>query len=317
MAHPPVPAGSLMVTLRSAVRRIEQWQRFVRPMDRATDVLGRMAALPFADVKAITGGKPTLILAPHSDDESLGCGGFISQACAAGEQIDVAILTDGTKSHPSSRSHPAARLKTLRETEAAQATSVLGLPEGRLCFLEYPDAAAPRYGARLAAAGERLARLLRDRGIGTVCASWRHDPHCDHLAAHRIVSHAARLTGCRHLSYAVWGWTLPPTTWLPRVPVAGVRLDIAGNLAVKRRAIACHKSQITGMISDDPAGFRLPQMLLDICDRPFETYLFNDAPPLAPGRWPGPATARAAQLSEPHSRRYRARCTASWCDSRT
>jgi len=30
------------------------------------------------------------------------------------------------------------------------------------------------------------------------------------------------------------------------------------------------------MISDVPTGFQVPQQLLDICDRPFETFLRND-----------------------------------------
>ncbi len=232
-----------------------------------------MATMPFTDIATLTERQPILVLAPHADDESLGAGGLIIQACAAGLDVHVAILTDGTKSHPASRSYPADRLRAVREHEAAAAVAVLGLPPERLIFLNYPDAAAPRWGKALRDAGDRLAALLRARGIASVFASWQHDPHCDHLAAHRIAVRGCRLTGARLLSYAVWGWTLPPNRPLPWMKVRGVRLDITAELAVKRRAIACHRSQTTDLIADDPAGFTVPQTLLDLCDRPFEAFL--------------------------------------------
>ena len=234
-----------------------------------------MAALPFAGLATIAGPRPVLVLAPHPDDESLGCGGLIAQACAAGLDVRVAVLTDGVMSHPNSRAYPAARLRCVREAEAAEAVACLGLPSGRLLFLGYPDARAPRRGRALREAGDRLAALLRAHGIGTVVASWRHDPHCDHLAAHRIARRACRLAGARHLSYAVWGWTLPPARTLPRTPVRGWRLDVASELPLKRRAIACHRSQTTALIADDPAGFTVPPALLEVCCRPYEVYLQN------------------------------------------
>jgi LmbE family N-acetylglucosaminyl deacetylase len=238
-------------------------------------VLARMASLPFGDLGTIIGDKPVLILAPHPDDESLGCGGLIAQACSAGHDIRVAILTDGTMSHPNSRAFPAARLEALRQAEATEALATLGLPTERVLFLRYKDAAAPRWGKPLRDAGDRLAGVLRDHRVGTVIASWRHDPHCDHLAAHRIAARASRLTGARHLSYAVWGWTLPPARVLPRTVVRGWRLDVTSSLAVKRQAVDCHNSQMTGLIDDDPDGFTVPPNLLDLCNRPFETYLTN------------------------------------------
>lgn len=246
-------------------------------MEQAAGVLSRMASLPLVDVAAITSKRPILILAPHADDESLGCGGLIAQACAAGEEVYVAILTDGTGSHPNSRLYPPARLKALRAQEAADAVATLGLQPGHISFLDYIDASVPRGGRPLRQAAERLADYVKARGIATVCASWEHDPHCDHIAAHRIAAQASLLTKFTHLSYAVWGWTLPGGTWLRRSPIAGYRLDVTDSLDVKRRAIACHRSQMTGMISDVATGFRVPQQLLDLCDRPFEAFLCHDA----------------------------------------
>lgn len=39
---------------------------------------------------------PTLVLAPHFDDEVLGCGGLVAQLCRAGAPVHVLFLTDGS-----------------------------------------------------------------------------------------------------------------------------------------------------------------------------------------------------------------------------
>ncbi len=40
-------------------------------------------------------GDPILVLAPHPDDEVMGCGGFLARASDEGREIHVIILTDG------------------------------------------------------------------------------------------------------------------------------------------------------------------------------------------------------------------------------
>ena len=61
----------------------------------ASDVIVAMEELPDADIDTILGGERPLILAPHADDESLGCGGLIAACCERGQPPVVAILTDG------------------------------------------------------------------------------------------------------------------------------------------------------------------------------------------------------------------------------
>jgi LmbE family N-acetylglucosaminyl deacetylase len=238
-----------------------------------------MAALPYADLDAITGGGTTLLLAPHPDDESLGCGGLIAEACARGRPPVVVVLTDGTMSHPSSRSHPRSRLKALREAETRAAVAVLGLPPDRLHFLGFPDGQAPGEGSGRALAAAQVAHLVRLHGAGSILATWEHDPHRDHVAAQAIARRAARLTGARLLSYPVWGWTLPVNHPLPEGRVLGARLDISRHLPAKRRAIAAHASQHPGLITDDPNGFHLKPDMLALHDRAFEVFLASPEVP--------------------------------------
>lgn len=232
-----------------------------------------MRHLPVRPVEDLLQQGPFLVLAPHPDDESLGCGGLIAAACAADSLVHVLILTDGAGSHPRSAAVPPDRLRLLRAQEARDAVAALGLPSHRLGFLGLPDTRSPMAGEPLALAAQAVATLIRRERIATVLAPWRHDPHCDHQSAHLIAVLAASQTGARHRAYPVWGWTLPPHAPLAGPAPAGVRFDVAAFLGAKRRAIAAHRSQYAGLITDDPGGFQLPPGFLALFDGPYETLL--------------------------------------------
>ncbi len=229
------------------------------------------ATLPVADLAEVVPGR-ALVLAPHPDDESLGCGGLIAEACARGVSPLVVVLTDGAASHPNSRAYPAERLRALRQVETIAAVACLGLPADHVAFLAYPDANAPAEGSGLHEAASRVAALARQHGCDAILAPWRHDPHCDHEAAHRIAVLAARQAKLVHRSYPVWGLTLPPDHALD-APPAGVRLDIARHRGAKRRAILAHASQYAGLIGDDPAGFQMQPGFMALFDTATELYL--------------------------------------------
>jgi LmbE family N-acetylglucosaminyl deacetylase len=239
---------------------------------KAEQAQAAMRALPLADLDGIIGTGTVLVLAPHPDDESLGCGGLIAECCLRERPPLVLILTDGTGSHPGSQSYPPDRLKATREAEARQAVAALGLAQDRILFLGLPDRAAPHEGPDFDRAVAEIAARATEFGCTTIAAPWRHDPHGDHLAAHRIATAVAAVAHMRHIAYPVWGWTLPPDENLEG-GIDGFRLDIARHLPAKRRAIAAHRSQHEGLITDDPTGFHLPAHFLAIFDRPYEVYL--------------------------------------------
>jgi len=239
----------------------------------AATILARMRALPFAPPEALLGARTPLILAPHPDDESLGCGGLIATCCAMGRPPVVVVLTDGAASHPGSAAFPPARLVALRAAETRAAVAALGLPPSRLHLMGLPDGQVPHAGPAMEHAAATVAAIARDSGVGTILGTWEHDPHDDHAAAHAIAARAAVLAGVRLLSYPVWGWALPPRRRLDVGTIAGLRLDITAQLPAKRRAIAAHASQHGAVVADDPRGFRLPAPLLAALDQPFEVFL--------------------------------------------
>jgi LmbE family N-acetylglucosaminyl deacetylase len=248
-------------------------RRYVQPMMRVGNVLATLRGLPVKDSRAVFGDEAVLVLAPHPDDESLGCGGLIAEHHARGHDVYVIVLTDGTGSHIHSREYPASRLAALRMREARDAIAALGLPDDRIDFLGLRDGHAPRGGRELHDAVARISAYALSRDVRVICATWTHDPHPDHQAAYRIGHLAALNIGARLLGYPVWTWTLPATGWLPATPLRGTRLDITRYLAAKRRAIACHRSQTTDLIHDDPAGFRLAPDFMAMFDWPFEVFI--------------------------------------------
>ena len=117
-----------------------------------------------------------------------------------------------------------------------------------------------------------LADLCNLTGCNLVLGPWRHDPHCDHEAAAILAEGLARKTGLPVMSFPVWGWTLPDEADVSAAQ-NGVRLAINAELALKQRAIRAHATQYGDVITDSPEGFTLPDHLLSVFDRPYETFL--------------------------------------------
>ena len=243
-------------------------------MTTAGDFHRAWRALPYGNLNDVIGSGSCLILAPHPDDETLGCGGLIAMCAAAHRMPLVAVLTDGAGSHPNSRDYPPARLRDVRANEVREAVACLGLPPDRLVLLNQPDTAAPHAGPGFAAIVARLTGLIRNQAACTaLLAPWRHDPHCDHAAASLLAEAVADTAGIKHVAFPVWGWTLPAQTLIAADPGAGVRLDIAPFQAAKRAAVQAHRSQHGNLITDDPDGFQLPSSLLSVFDAACETFI--------------------------------------------
>jgi len=228
--------------------------------------------LPIGTLDDIAPGT-ALIIAPHPDDESLGCGGFIAEACRNNRPPIIVIATDGSASHPNSRLWPPQRLAARRERETYAATAKLGLPASRLIFLRLPDTKAPTQGPAFDYAVITLAHIARDHACQTILVPWRHDPHCDHEAVWLMGLALRAQTGLALRAYPVWGWTRAPEEELDDPPPTGWRLPIEAHLPAKKAAIAAHESQTGHLIQDDPTGFTLPPTLLTPMLRPYEVFL--------------------------------------------
>lgn len=238
-------------------------------------------ALPLLAPETVRDLGPTLIVAPHQDDESLGCGGLIALLRRHNLSVTVLFISDGTGSHPRSRAYPAPRLRDLREMEALAALRCLGVTPGRATFLRLRDTAVPMIEtADFGHAAARVRAAIGAAAPKTIVLPWRRDPHCDHRAAWQLVQAALASLPERPrlLEYPIWVWELAGEGDLPQMgEVAGWRLDIGAVLPQKEAAIAAHRSQFGAIIDDDPEGFCLLPHVLAHFSQPWEIYLEESA----------------------------------------
>jgi LmbE family N-acetylglucosaminyl deacetylase len=162
---------------------------------------------------------PVLVVAPHPDDETIGCGGALARHAQQGDAISIVVVTSGEATRGGSGD-----VAWVREAECRQACEALGLPSP--VFLRLPDGA-------LHTAVDDLAAVLAERGRAarTVYAPSLLDPHRDHLAANAALAKSG-------LPAQVHGYEV----WSPS-PVDAL-LDVSAVWALKERALRCYTTAL-------------------------------------------------------------------------
>jgi LmbE family N-acetylglucosaminyl deacetylase len=115
---------------------------------RARSTSSHLAAKPLAEHTPPVSTDRILIFSPHPDDETLGCGGLIQQAVAAGAHVRVVFLTNGDGFRVAVQRQlrtiqvtpdDYVRFAGIRQDEVRAADGKLGLPSSCVTFLGYPD----------------------------------------------------------------------------------------------------------------------------------------------------------------------------------
>ncbi|MEO7057523.1 MAG: PIG-L deacetylase family protein [Caldimonas sp.] len=219
-----------------------------------------------------------LVVAPHADDESLGCGGLVALLADAGQVVWIVAVSDGCASHPGSIAFDARARRELREAELVAAAACLGVPPARVMHMGLPDGAVPAADEPGFTAGAgALCTLVRATRATTLLVPWRRDSHRDHRATWALARAAADGSGPlrpRLLEYLVWAGERGEPGDLPGRGEAAVwRVDVRSVQDRKRRAIAAHRSQAGLVITDDPTGFTLPAAMRERAAGPTEYFL--------------------------------------------
>lgn len=219
----------------------------------------------------------TVIVAPHPDDESLGCGGAIALLRELDAEVFVLVLSDGTLSHPNSKKFPPEKLRDLREKEIKEALKVLGVDSNYIEFFRYKDRLVPNEKSEnWHEAAEKCLKYLAEIKPDTILVPWRRDPHPDHRAAFQLMNSAKKNfpDEIKLIEYPIWLWEIAESEDAPRADeVKAWRLDIKKVSFKKRAAIYKHESQTTNLIDDDAEGFRLLPEILENFAGDWEVYL--------------------------------------------
>lgn len=134
-----------------------------------------------------------LILAPHTDDGELGCGGTIAKFCKEGKEVFYTAFCLCSKSLPASFS-----ANTL-ETECKNATAKLGIPSSHLILFNYEVRELPASRQQIL---EELLQLNKQIRPDLVLLPAASDVHQDHQ-----VIHQEGLRAFKNTSFA--GYELP------------------------------------------------------------------------------------------------------------
>lgn len=176
-----------------------------------------------------------LIVAPHPDDEAIGCGGIIAQNSAAGQRLVVAFLSSGECGIPGMSPAEAGRL---RESEAAAAAGVLGIADLR--FLRLADG---KLEDQSFPAARALASVLTSVLPDIIRIPHPADGHADHSAVWPVLQEAIRIADLpppEVLAYEIW------------TPMAAPDYaeDITPVIDRKLAAIGCYSSQLRQLAYD-------------------------------------------------------------------
>ncbi|MBV4467589.1 PIG-L deacetylase family protein [Pseudomonas siliginis] len=228
----------------------------------------RLAELPAIDVLDLVPlGSRAVIIAPHPDDEVLGCGGIMQLLAAAGRPLQLISVTDGSASHPGSQRWTVERLSVVRPQESAEALRRLGLPMHSLKWLRggFTDTQVAAQEIELS---EFIAGYLHASDV--VFTTWRQDGHSDHEAVGRASVEAARRVGatCHELPVWTWHWATPEDAAVPWERARKILLSPT-HIARKRHAAHAFASQLEGD-RDVGLGPVLAPYVLDRLLQPFE-----------------------------------------------
>lgn len=186
--------------------------------------------------------KKILVIAPHADDEILGCGATMAKACANGDEVYVLICTNASVGAPELFSEDI--IKQIRK-EAVTAHKLIGIKE--TLFLELPAPVLDQY-PRYKMSNE-ISAIIKKIGADTVFIPHRGDCHKDHAIIHDCAMVACRpLANCtvKHvyayetLSETEWGEPIAADFF---VPVKYNTFSVE-EFAKKQDAMSCFKSQL-------------------------------------------------------------------------
>jgi len=190
------------------------------------------------------GQRTILIVAPHPDDETLGCGGVLAQRVQEGLRVAIVVLTDGCNLFRLSRWHietdPTPKeVSARRKEETRRAVDILGGEGLAIRFLDVEDASLARH---VEPVSEQLAEIIREVSPEEIYVTSEYEEHPDHVAGCAAARAAMRMADCtaRLFRYVI---ALRAGLTMASIPEPKVSVDISSQMERKRQAVSqfvCH-----------------------------------------------------------------------------
>jgi len=191
---------------------------------------------------------PAVVIAPHPDDETFGCGGMIALRRQLGHRVAVVFLSDGEASHENCCQTPAERISEGRRRTAVEAGRTLGMSERDLYWLGLPDRRIPGPDAPcFGAAAQQISDILSAIGPRVLYLPYFFDSLPDQEAASQLAVRAWSLSGGTGeiLYYPVWLWhNLPLRSLWKLFRGSSLRIDIGVGMDQKRQAMDLYLSDL-------------------------------------------------------------------------
>jgi LmbE family N-acetylglucosaminyl deacetylase len=192
-----------------------------------SQLMGRRPLFELPECLEKPAGARVMVIAPHPDDETIGCGGTLHKHHLAGDRVTAVFMTDGSKGDALAGGISREALIELREREAQAAAAVLGIDE--CVFLRNPDTSLQCSAHTVG----QLSRLLKSLQPDIVYAPSPLETHHDHRAACVIAAHALGEYSRPVQVYLYEIWT--PVTANCVVPI---------DIEHKAAAVRCYRSQM-------------------------------------------------------------------------
>jgi LmbE family N-acetylglucosaminyl deacetylase len=187
--------------------------------------------------------RSVLVIAPHPDDETFGCGGTIATLATSGMDVYVQLIVQ----HVINTGGPsAARITADRGKEFVLACSKLGVKDYHVMIKDgdYRDTLHAN-----------VARIVESIELGSpisidhvrpelVLLPARSAFHQDHQVVHQAAFAACRNRGAGHYTPSmILGYQCPEDSWSSHLEQATCSLDVTRHYGQKQAAIECYQNQ--------------------------------------------------------------------------
>ena len=164
-----------------------------------------------------------LVVSPHADDESIGCGGLLS---LYGKQCDLMLLTDGRKGHTTEVYKDEEELVLTRKREFFKAVKIA--KANQIILLDIVDGNVAKNKTKV---------YQQDiKKYDYIFVPNRYESHVDHKVVLKLFRNMKKSQHAKAMIFEYEVWTpLRHPTWF---------LDISSVKDKKKRMIEQHKSQI-------------------------------------------------------------------------